>query len=226
MSLPLGGSQKLIPASNALGGLMPVNVSTPHATYLPTSAGDGNEKSDQYLSATSPDSADNNALNAQSAVKQNGAPLRTGGLSNWHKPNLDEDLPDPLRTQVLELDDSLTRERDSFVQMAEKRVGLQKIPQTVTHDYELQRKAMISNPLARPEKQTPEESKSFENPDEPLPSLNQIAHNPNVRREQSLEKTILKNDLPVPYLSSSNLNTDEHHGRLFTLLTGEKSASS
>jgi hypothetical protein len=234
MSLPLGGSNALLPTIDPnTGDLARVSPGTPHSNFLVPSAGVGDEKSDQFMRAKPlPLPIDEDALpkhdniNANSWWKPNlheiehpaGSPAFSNAFSNWYQPTIT--LPEPLQNEVQDLDKRMADERKSFVLAAEKRMGVQPIEKTPPPVPGA--KSDASSAKVEIDKKPLEPEKSPENPDALTPNLAQIEYNPNVQSEKNLENKILTNTLPAPYLTTSTPSTG-HHGRVFTLLTGEKS---
>jgi hypothetical protein len=224
MSLPLGGSLSLPPTTTTPQGTLPhVNSSKIYSSFLVPSAGDKDEKSDSYVTSRSDkkkmdkvakeideeeNGSDEEAENSKrkALVKEIETNIHSNASKHTdHKINLDRllSVKSPHSGTLDSADDlheSLRSERNSFINAAMHRNGYTPLGQVIPPGTQgEEKKEKTSEEKGH---QSPEESKAPENPDEKLPSLEEIEKNPNSSREKKLTKHVGGVTRP-PYASNS-----------------------
>jgi len=221
-SLPGGGSLALPSISVTPQGTLPhVDSSKIYSSFLVPSAGDGDEKTDSYVTSR-PDAKKMNKVEKELDEEQNGSdedettkrknlikeieknvlakPETEKEAESGHKPNLDKIFSLKATDKGTEnLHDSLKEERKSFITAAmhQKQIPLAS--------------EQIGSPNAKADskidstdnKNGKDDEKPSENPDEKVPTIEEIEKNPSKHRSETLGKNIHGVTSP-PYASKNN----------------------
>jgi|GEM_PF-2649146 len=221
-SLPGGGSLALPSISVTPQGTLPhVDSSKIYSSFLVPSAGDNDEKTDSFITSR-PDTKKMNDVEKELDEEQNGSdedesskrkklikeieknvlakPGSEKEAEGAHKPNLDKIFSLKANDKGSEsLHDSLKEERKSFITAA---MHQKQIPLASEQIGSPNAKADSKSDSAEG-KSSNEDGKPSENPDEKVPSIEEIEKNPSRHRSEKLGKNIHGVTSP-PYASKNN----------------------